>query len=124
VQSATRTALLALTLTAVADGFLSASLYPGNPPSALSPVAAAATLAVSTVAFFWYRSDYLRHGTKPSPGLSVAVFAIPLVALPYYFFLNRGLKGGALGTVRVLGVALGYGIVMYIGSEIGSASRT
>jgi len=61
--------------------------------------------------FIWYRIDSEQRSYKRSPWLNVCIIAVAIIALPYYFFRSRGLKGGALATsamllVFVLGGAL------------------
>ena len=121
MQPETRNALLALVAIGLTDGVLSAALFPRVP---FSPVAVGAALAITMVAFYWYRYDYTRHGYKRSPLLSIGVIGIPILALPYYLFRTRGLKLGALGTGCVLLAVVAYGIAQYLGTEVGSALRS
>ena len=111
----TRNALLAFAMIGLVDGFISARVYPDVPFNRVSIAAAVVSYAV---AFFWYRSDYIRRGYKPSRILSVGVIAMPLFALPYYLFRTRGLKDGAVATGCVLLLCVGYGMVQHIGATV------
>jgi len=59
--------------------------------------------------FAWYRLDTEERGYHRSPLLNVAVIALAILALPYYFFSSRGIKGGfvALGLFVLAFVAAG-----------------
>ena len=52
--------------------------------------------------FIWYRFDSEQHSYRRSPWLNVCIIAIAILALPYYFFRSRGLKGGSIATAVML----------------------
>ena len=44
--------------------------------------------------FAWFRFDTDQRSYRRTPLLNICVLAIAIVALPYYFFRSRGLRGG------------------------------
>ena len=48
--------------------------------------------------FFWYRLDTDQHAYRRTPLLNVAVVALAVLALPYYFFRSRGIKDGFIAS--------------------------
>lgn len=52
--------------------------------------------------FAWYRFDSTQTGYRRSIGLNMAVVAIAIIGLPYYFFCSRGAKRGLIATFLFL----------------------
>lgn len=46
--------------------------------------------------FIWYRFDSDERSYRRSPFLSVAVVALSVLALPYYFYKSRGFRRGSV----------------------------
>jgi hypothetical protein len=94
------------------SGAIDQYFYPGDmwPPTALAP----AVLNIFLV-FLWYRIDSTEIGYKRSPWLNLAVVALALVALPYYFFRSRGAKRGAIYTGLMIAVLITSGILSAVG---------
>ena len=65
--------------------------------------------------FLWYRIDSEERSYRRSPWLNVCVIAIAILALPYYFFRTRGLKGGSIATVTMLLVFVLSGVLTVAG---------
>ena len=57
--------------------------------------------------FWWYRVDSEEVGYLRSPGLTVAIVALAIVAVPIYLYRSRpeGRKARALGGFALYGVA-------------------
>lgn len=62
----------------------------------LSPVDMVFTVATTIVLFSWYYLDARRIGYRRGVPLDIAVIAVGLIALPYYFLRSRGIRKGAL----------------------------
>ncbi|UOV04000.1 hypothetical protein MUU75_12625 [Pseudoxanthomonas mexicana] len=63
-----------------------------------SPVDIVFTIVGVLLIFAWYRLDVRQTGYRRSPLLNVAVVAIAILGLPYYFFRSRGAKRGLVAT--------------------------
>lgn len=88
--------LAALGLLAFLNGAVDQYMSPG---AALSPADMVFMIAVTIVLFTWYYLDAKQIGYRRSMPLDIAVIAVGLVALPYYFLRSRGLKKGLLYTL-------------------------
>ena len=53
--------------------------------------------STSLLAFQWYWLDSELRGYRRSIPLNVSVVALAGIALPYYLFRSRGVKGGFVG---------------------------
>jgi hypothetical protein len=104
-----------------ADGVVAYFLFPGQ-------IVAPSSLAVSVVALFvifmWYRIDSDSRAFRRTPLLSIAVVGLTILALPYYFFRTRGFRQGALATLILILVAVGYSALGYLGQLTARAMRT
>jgi hypothetical protein len=60
--------------------------------------------------FLWCRNDSIERSVWPSRMFLSALAALTIVALPYYLFKTRGLRGGAKATGVFLLASLAYGI--------------
>lgn len=85
--------LLLLVVTALADGVTHQLTAPGE-IVARSDVLF--TVVATLLIFVWYRFDSDQVSYRRSPGLNIAVIAIAVLALPYYFFRSRGLARGSI----------------------------
>lgn len=56
------------------------------------------TLVTTLLVFIWYRFDTEERSYRRTPFLNVAVVALALLALPYYFFRSRGFSRGSVAT--------------------------
>ena len=65
--------------------------------------------------FVWYRIDSKQRHYKTSPWLDIAVFAVAIAGLPYYFFRSRGLKGGFLAALLFVLGALASSLLSMVG---------
>ena len=71
--------------------------------------------------FLWYRFDTDAMNYRRSPLLNVAVVALALVALPYYFFRSRGFTRGLLASAMFLLVFAAYSLLQMAGETTVSA---
>jgi hypothetical protein len=55
-------------------------------------------ILLTVAVFVWFREDATAHSFRRSPILNMAVIGLPIIAVPFYLFRSRGLKGGALAT--------------------------
>ena len=90
------------------SGAIDQYFYPGQmwPPTAL-----AFTVVGAFMIFLWYRIDSTEIGYKRSPWLNVAVIALAIVALPYYFFRSRGAKRGSIATGLMIAAFIASGVL-------------
>ncbi|CAN7562656.1 hypothetical protein LJR143_003918 [Pseudoxanthomonas sp. LjRoot143] len=65
--------------------------------------------------FLWYRIDSEQRSYRRSPWLNASIIAVAIIALPYYFFRSRGLKGGAFATTAMLLVFVLSGVLTVAG---------
>jgi hypothetical protein len=103
-----------------ADGAIAYFLFPGQ---AFAPTSMAVSIAALFLIFVWYRFDSDSRGFRRSPLLSIAVVGVTIFALPYYFFRTRGLRQGALATLVMILVAVGYSAMGYLGQLVARAVR-
>jgi hypothetical protein len=85
--------LALLSIAAFADGIVHQLTAPGEMYARSDIVF---TLVAALLIFLWYRLDSDQMAYRRSPWLNVAVVAIGIIALPYYFFRSRGLARGAI----------------------------
>ena len=103
------------------DGAVARLLYPGQ---MFAPSSFAISMAGLFVIFMWYRADSDNRTFRRTPLLSLGVVGLPIVAIPYYLFRTRGFRHGALSTLVVLLVAIGYSAMGYLGQMAVRAMRT
>lgn len=111
--------LVALATSALLSGAIDQYFYPNVE---MPPTAGAYMLINMLLIFFWYRLDSDAIGYRRSAWLNIAVVALALIALPWYFFRSRGARRGAITTGLMLlaliagGVltAAGYLLVYYV----------
>ena len=104
-----KTLVLVLLLAAsLLSGAIDQYFYPGQP---LPPTALAFTVVGAFLIFIWYRIDSTEIGYKRSPWLNVAVVALAIVALPYYFFRSRGAKRGVIATGLMVAAFIASGLL-------------
>jgi hypothetical protein len=94
------------------DGVVGAALY-GNTPFPNSAIVFAIT--VGFLGFLWFRLDSDKRSYRRTPFLTVAVVGISIVAIPYYLFRTRGIRGGAIGVLVLISIMLGYGVMALVG---------
>ena len=106
-------ALIMLASASLLSGVIDQYFYPGQelPPTAIGFMVTAAFLI-----FWWYRLDSIQLGYRRSPLLNVGVVALPIVALPYYFFRTRGAKRGAVYSFVTLIVFIFLGVLSVAGA--------
>ena len=79
----------------IAASAISGVIYAlGLPPRTEQPIDIAFGIAISCVIFLWYCADAHERNYRRSVLLNVCVVFLYVVALPYYFFRSRGLRGG------------------------------
>lgn len=103
-----------------ADGVVAYSVFPGQ---VFAPTSLVLSIAALFLIFVWYRLDADSRGFRRSPLLSVAVVGVTILALPYYLFRTRGFRQGALATVVMILVAIGYSAMGYLGQVVARALR-
>ena len=113
--------ILTILTLGLTDGAIAYSLFPRQ---AFAPTSVVLSIAALFVIFVWYRLDSDSRGYKRSPLLSVAVVGITIFALPYYLFRTRGFRQGALATLVMILVAVGYSAMGYLGQLVAWAVRT
>ena len=59
-------------------------------------------VGVAGLGVVWYRADTEAEGVYPPPGLTVLIFGLPIVAVPYYLIRYRGWRRGGLAVAKVL----------------------
>jgi hypothetical protein len=104
-----------------ADGAVAYFLYPGQ---MFAPSSLVISVAALFVIFMWYRGDSDNRAFRRTPLLSMGVVGLPIVAIPYYLFRTRGFRYGALATLVVVLVAIGYSAMGYLGQWAARALRT
>ncbi|MFC5577101.1 hypothetical protein ACFPOA_03610 [Lysobacter niabensis] len=65
--------------------------------------------------FAWYHVDARQCGYRRSIWLNIGVILLAIVAMPYYFFRTRGLKGGLLSTGLALALLVGTSVLTDLG---------
>ncbi|GAB2516934.1 hypothetical protein [Microbulbifer agarilyticus] len=108
-------ALLCLIVIGVLDGFASQYFYPGV---GFPPTSVWFSLAIAFVGFAWYVRDSNLRKYKRNIFLNICIIGFGLIALPYYFFRSRGLKGGLLATLVLLLVLVIWTIALMSGEQI------
>ena len=73
------------------------------------------TLIATLLVFIWYRFDSDERSYRRTPFLSVAVVALALLALPYYFFKSRGFTRGSMATGVFIACCVAYGVLQVTG---------
>jgi len=90
---------VALCASAFLNGAIKQYYYPGL---VFPPTSVLFMLVNVALIFLWFRLDSNAIGYRRAPWLSIAVIAIPIITLPYYFFRSRGTKRGAIATGLML----------------------
>jgi hypothetical protein len=109
----------------LALGFVEgASAYFLPPGQMFGPSSFAITIVALVVIFMWYRADSDYRQFRRTPLLSMGVVGLPIVAIPYYLFRTRGFRLGALATVVVVLLAIGYSAMGCLGQLAARAMRT
>jgi hypothetical protein len=103
------------------DGAIAYFLFPGQ---MFAPSSFVISIVALVVIFMWYRSDSDNRAFRRTPVLSIGVVGLPIVALPYYLFRTRGFRHGALATLVVILVAIGYSAMGYLGQLAARVLRT
>ena len=75
-------------------------------------------LAIAFI-YVWFREDATENNYDAPTILRVGVVALPVVALPYYFFRTRGFSGGFLAVAKTFAFCLCM-LAIYIGGGIGT----
>ena len=83
-----------------------------------SPVDIVFTVIGVLLIFAWYRFDSAQTGYRRSAGLNIAVIAIAIIGLPYYFFRSRGAKRSLIATLLFLLTIIGSGLLTFAGRAI------
>lgn len=108
-------ALLCLIVTGLLDGFARQYFYPGVdfPPTSLW-----FSLAIAFLGFAWYVGDSNRRNYQRNLLLNICIIGFGLIALPYYFFRSRGLKGGLQATLVLIGVLITWAVALIAGEQL------
>ncbi|MBL8257168.1 hypothetical protein J2X02_001862 [Pseudoxanthomonas japonensis] len=85
------------------------------PHAESSPVDIVVTILGVLLIFVWYRFDAAQSGYRRNLGLDIAVIAIALIGLPYYFFRSRGAKRGLIATGLFLLTIIGFSLLTAAG---------
>lgn len=112
--------ILAILVLGFADGAIAYALFPGQ---VFAPTSLALSIVALFLVFVWYRLDSDSRAYRRSPLLSVAVVGVTIFALPYYLFRTRGLRQGALATLVMIVVTVGYSAMGYLGQLVARAVR-
>ena len=73
------------------------------------------TVIATLLIFVWYRFDSDERSYRRTPFLSVAVVALALLALPYYFFKTRGLARGSVAAGIFIVCCVAYAVLQAAG---------
>jgi hypothetical protein len=65
--------------------------------------------------FAWYHIDARQRGYRRPAWLNIGVILLAIVAMPYYFFRTRGLKGGLISTGLALLLMVGTSVLTSLG---------
>ena len=93
--------LALIVLVAFVDGVAHQLIAPGE---IFAPSDLVFTVVVTLLTFVWYRFDSDDAAYPRSPFLNVAVIALAVLALPYYFFRSRGFARGSIA----VGIFIGF----------------
>ena len=105
--------LLMLAAASLLSGVVDQYFYPGQE---LPPTAIAFAVVAAFLIFWWYRLDSSQLGYRRSPWLNIGVVALPIIALPYYFFRTRGAKRGAAYSFVTLVAFIFIGVLAVAGA--------
>jgi hypothetical protein len=94
------------------DGAVAYWLFAGQ---MFAPSTLVISIAALFVIFMWYRTDSDDRAFRRTPLLSVGVVGLPILAIPCYLFRMRGFLHGALATLVVVLVAIGYSGMAHLG---------
>jgi hypothetical protein len=97
--------LLLLVLAGLVDGATHQLIAPGE-IVARSDILF--TVLATFLIFVWYRLDSDQLSYRRTPWLNIAVIAIAVIALPYYFFRSRGPARGSIAVGLFLLCCVGY----------------
>ncbi|KAF1714463.1 hypothetical protein CSC71_03565 [Pseudoxanthomonas sangjuensis] len=97
----------------LAAGALAQHFYPY---AERSPIDIGVAILGAILIFAWYRLDAAQLGFRRRPLLNVAVIAVAILGLPYYFFRSRGFKRGLAATGLFLLAILSSGVLTILGS--------
>lgn len=103
-----------LALCALADGITRQLTAPGEMFAQSDFVF---TVIGTLLIFMWYRFDSDERQYRRSPGLNVAMIAVVILALPYYFYKSRGFRKGSIAVGLMLAGAVAYGLIQH-GGEV------
>ena len=92
------------------------------PYAETSPVDIVFTIIGALLIFAWYRFDSTQAGYRRSTGLNIAVVAIAIVGLPYYFFRSRGARRGLIATLLFLLTIIASTLLTFSGRALVYAS--
>ncbi len=67
------------------------------------------------LAFTWYRMDTEEQNHRRNILLSIGIIGFGFIAFPYYFFHSRGFKQGAVMTLILLLLVMGWSALQYGG---------
>ena len=94
------------------DGVVGAWLY-GNSPFPNSAIVF--MVANAFLGFLWFRLDSDQRSYRRTPFLTTAVVGASIVAIPYYLFRTRGIRGGTIGVLVLVSLLFGYGVMSLVG---------
>lgn len=69
------------------------------------------------VIFWWYVLDAREKKFKRNPFLDILVVGVSIVAVPYYFFRTRGVKGAIVATLLLIAIMFFWGILGVAGQH-------
>lgn len=69
------------------------------------------TVIATLLVFIWYRFDSDERQYPRTPWLNVAMIAIVILALPYYFYRSRGFRKGSIAVGLMLAFVVAYGVI-------------
>jgi hypothetical protein len=118
LQQTKRFLLVSLAMVAFASGAFIQLLRSTQPfgPAFLAGIFLGSIFVGLALMFIWYRLDAKQRGFECSVALNIAVVVAALLALPYYFFRSRGLRGGSIATLLFLLAAAAWFVFFRIGA--------
>lgn len=77
-------------------------------------------VVISLCAFWWFRLDSAQLHRRPALMQSIAVVALPVVALPYWFFATRNnRRASTLSLIFLVTLSLFF-VLAFVGLSLGS----
>jgi hypothetical protein len=104
--------LALIMMAAFTDGVAHQLTAPGE---AFGPSDIVFIVLAPLLVFAWYRFDSDELAYRRTPFLNVAIVALAVLALPYYFFRSRGFARGSVAVCLFMVCCFGYVVLQNAG---------